>query len=537
MLKLQAYLKDHTIKELKDTFGISANQHGQYPNLYSFKYSMINSPMHEEIVQESRGIILDKDNDWAIVSFPYKKFFNYAEPYAAKIDWKTATCLEKLDGSLMTLYHYKGEWHVATSGLPDANGLFHPLLPGLTYKKVFWDVWEKLSYSLPTNTDECYMFEMMTQYNKLVCQYKRNRIVFHGARNIKTFEEKPYSYGKKLGWEVVRALPMQTLEEVLEVTATLDPLKEEGHVVVDANFNRIKIKSTEYAELSHLREGLSARRLVAVVVNNESDEFLSYFPHFDIAYNKLAEQLKKYIADLEKAYTKFSKIENIKDFVEAISDVKHKHALLAKRNKGMSFKDFFLNYNGRKLTSMMLKDLKMTEEDFKACIIEREGRLLQKTYKKAKPTIYLMEGLPGSGKSTKAKEMLADNIKLVKLSMDDLRYNLYGIKKGHHRRQKSFMTEKTVKSLERSLARTYLEAGISVIIDDTNLTYRRHRSFISLAKTCDAHFVIVSLADVPLETCLKRNAERDEEDRVPAGVIQEMHYILTQRDVKKKLKI
>ena len=43
------------------------------------------------------------------------------ESSADAIDWSTARVMEKLDGSLATLYWYKGEWHVSSSGVPDAS--------------------------------------------------------------------------------------------------------------------------------------------------------------------------------------------------------------------------------------------------------------------------------------------------------------------------------------------------------------------------------------------------------------------------------
>jgi len=52
-----------------------------------------------------RGIILDAEDDWRVVSLPYVKFFNYGESYADKtLDWTTAKVYEKLDGSMVTLY-------------------------------------------------------------------------------------------------------------------------------------------------------------------------------------------------------------------------------------------------------------------------------------------------------------------------------------------------------------------------------------------------------------------------------------------------
>lgn len=62
------------------------------------KYSQIKSDFSQPIVQECRGIILDSNN--GIVCWPFDKFFNYGECYAAKIDWSSAKVQEKIDGCL-----------------------------------------------------------------------------------------------------------------------------------------------------------------------------------------------------------------------------------------------------------------------------------------------------------------------------------------------------------------------------------------------------------------------------------------------------
>jgi len=70
-----------------------------------------------EILQ---GLILDKDNGYEPVAYPYKKFFNHNEPQgraiAEVLDWDTVTVYEKLDGQLCTVYFYDNQWHVASSG-------------------------------------------------------------------------------------------------------------------------------------------------------------------------------------------------------------------------------------------------------------------------------------------------------------------------------------------------------------------------------------------------------------------------------------
>ena len=61
-LEVQKYLRaGKTLENLKEEFGISANQHGGYKKLYSLKYDQIDSHSvrSHPIVRECRGLILD----------------------------------------------------------------------------------------------------------------------------------------------------------------------------------------------------------------------------------------------------------------------------------------------------------------------------------------------------------------------------------------------------------------------------------------------------------------------------------------------
>lgn len=98
-------------------------RHKKYENLVLFRYDQLNSSFKNAavtgdlvlmirgivLIVDARGIVLDEKNGWKIVVFPYEKFFNFNESFAAKLDWDESTIVtEKSDGSLMTLYYYDG---------------------------------------------------------------------------------------------------------------------------------------------------------------------------------------------------------------------------------------------------------------------------------------------------------------------------------------------------------------------------------------------------------------------------------------------
>lgn len=119
-------------------------------------------------------------------------------------------------------------------------------------------------------------------------------------------------------------------------------------------------------------------------------------------------------------------------------------------------------------------------------------------------TLTALRGLPASGKTTHARQMLADAEPgtLVRLNRDDLRASMHG--KAHY----VHVTEQQITIVQHGTARTMLRAGVNVVVDDTNLRARHLRALAELAWQCGAEFEVVDFCDVPLDVCLERDAAR-----------------------------
>jgi hypothetical protein len=340
-LLIQEYLSSHSLAELESAFAIPAKRHREFSNLIMLKYSQINSPMSEPVVQQCRGIILDEASDWAVVSYPFDKFFNYGEPNAAAIDWPHATVYEKLDGSLMTLYWYRDQWRVASSGTPDAGGWAHE--SGITFAELFWRTWNAMGYMLPKDTSRCYMFELMTPENRVIIPHAAARLVLIGVRDLVHFSEHDHApVAADYGWQAVNAYPLATLQDCVTAASKLTGLDGEGFVVRDTGFRRIKVKSPQYVALSHMKDTLSPRSMLEVIRKNESDEFLNYFPEIRPVYESVKAKYDQLCAELDAEYAAKKHIESQKDFALAIRSSRCSSALFALRNKkAATLRDFF----------------------------------------------------------------------------------------------------------------------------------------------------------------------------------------------------
>lgn len=115
--------------------------------------------------------------------------------------------------------------------------------------------------------------------------------------------------------------------------------------------------------------------------------------------------------------------------------------------------------------------------------------------------LYMTKGLPGSGKSTWAKDMVDKMSHHKRVNKDDLRALLDNSKwtKGNE----SFILKIRDKIIEEALAN-----GYHVICDDTNLSPKHQARMKELAHKHNAELVIKDFTDVPIEQCIANDLKR-----------------------------
>lgn len=349
-LKLQWYLRNGgNIESLERQYSIHHKRHTRYPNLVLFKYNQIESPFSEAIVREARGIILDESNNWAVVSRAFDKFFNYGEGHAASIDWSTAVVQEKVDGSLCVLYPYADEWQVQTSGMPDASGEVNQA-EGLTFKRYFWETAEKQGMLLPSKlhnglANVCYIFELTGPNNRVVVPHTEAKLTCLGARDVATGEQiAPKWAAKVVNIPAVKEFKLQSWADLEATFSAMSPLQQEGYVVVDGSFNRVKVKHPGYVALHHAKDGMTEKAFTEIIRSGETSEVLAAFPEFramfdniQFKYNDLLNQVAHDYIDLVGQYP-------LTDKAYALQAVTRRcpAALFAmRRGKTSSIREFF----------------------------------------------------------------------------------------------------------------------------------------------------------------------------------------------------
>ena len=318
-------------------------------NLLMLKYSQVDSDFNEVIVRECRGLILNEDTN-EIVSFPFTKFGNFGESYCPKIDWTTARCGEKIDGSLIKIVNVGNNLLISTNGTILASNAPIAEQIGCKYS-TFGDIvadildnileksgWQKRlqEEGLCALWEEgyTYMFELCSPWTRVVVPHKENKLYFLGKRNNETFEETYFTDDPIMSkiFDTPRVFPLKSIDECLAATKEM-PWDEEGYVVCDGKFNRIKVKSAAYCAIHHMKGNgkMSYERGIDIIRSNEISEVVTYFPEFKNHLDSLKEKLKQTLSFLEQAWANY-----------LIMDSK----LLLRKDKAIEIQRLFKSFSG-----------------------------------------------------------------------------------------------------------------------------------------------------------------------------------------------
>lgn len=249
-------------------------------SLALFKYK-IDADFSNPLVQEARGIILNLKRN-CVAAWPFRKFGNYGESYADKIDWSSARVQEKLDGSIMKLYYLYGRWELATNGTIDAMTVSNQQgynFGEMGYKTLYE---QGLDYD-KLNKNYTYIFELTSPNNQIVVPYKETTMWHIGTRNNITGKELIVD----IGMPKPKEYPLYSLDDCIAFAKTFSASEHEGFVVVDKNWNRVKVKSPDYIAAHHLKNNaiLTPRKIIDLILEGEVEEYLNYFPEAQLKFD------------------------------------------------------------------------------------------------------------------------------------------------------------------------------------------------------------------------------------------------------------
>lgn len=322
--KICCFISEHTQWKtiLKEKYGITIKENLPYA---IFNYG-IKSDFSDPIVQEARGIIINIET-LEVACWPFRKFGNYNESYADNIDWKTARVQDKIDGSIIKMWWnpVSNEWKFSTNSTINAKDAIANSMTQKTFLDVIResDNYGILAEILPViKKDYTLIFELVSPETQVVIKYDKPYLYHIGARNNITGIEAKDCY---IGIERPKEYQLRSLDDCIKAAVKLNEsengeihgIKKEGFVVVDDNWNRIKIKSPDYLMLHRLssNSNFSKERIIGMIrdkvinigdICNDFPNFTHYFKYYDFKITELEYQAKVFVDMTKRIYEEYS---------------------------------------------------------------------------------------------------------------------------------------------------------------------------------------------------------------------------------------
>ncbi len=315
------FIKDHPndwFEALHKDYGIRIKKED---SLAIFSYN-IECDFKNPIVQEARGIIIDYEKI-EVVCWPFRKFGNYTESYADPIDWNNAVVLEKVDGSIIKLWFNKKteKWQFSTNGMINADNATTDAFSNITYGSVirsavnFNDIpFDKL------DKDSTYIFELVSPQTRVVVKYDETALYHLGTRSNITGQER----NEDIFIKKPKSYKINSLEDCIKAAVELnkgcesdDEIANEGFVVVDKNWNRVKVKSPDYIMMHRLKhnDGISKKDAITTLLYIKSDVekickanplLIHIFKYYDFKLAELNHQANQMAALARSLYSEYS---------------------------------------------------------------------------------------------------------------------------------------------------------------------------------------------------------------------------------------
>lgn len=215
-------------------------------------------------------------------------------------------------------------------------------------------------YKLPTKTNYCYIFELVSPLNRIIVNYKKSDVTLHGIRCLDNLQEFSVIKFDTLNWNVVKTVKLDNnINKIIKYVNDLDGRNNEGIVICDDKFRRLKIKNKEYLRIaySYLSGNPSLKTLLKVVFEDEISEFVTYNQDKITIINEILLVLKPIKSIINNKFHKLSFIEfkSTKELAKHIENLWYKSYIFSKvRNPDTNLDNWIQKYGSKLIPHMKL---------------------------------------------------------------------------------------------------------------------------------------------------------------------------------------
>lgn len=319
-LKIQSVLRETGMspEQVGEKYGLDIDRSFD-GRLVLFNYDDLRCDRFGEVARCCRGTILE-DGTWNLVALPFFRFFNFSERPSEAFRWHGSVALEKVDGTLITLFNYEGKWRIATRGKIDATGSLP--CPETGVGTFAGAVWPLLRSKLPEPgviDPACvYVFEFVSPWNRIVRLYDEPALYLLTIRDLflgvtsEVSHELSDNVARACSWKRPRRYNVDDPDAVSQLIADL-PETEEGFVVCDPMFRRFKMKSSRYLQI-HKTLNNGKPQYWRMLMENTGEDILRLFPAYEAEYRAFKAGLDAALASADDAYARHKGATSRKEF-------------------------------------------------------------------------------------------------------------------------------------------------------------------------------------------------------------------------------
>lgn len=339
-LSVQKYLRDHNMdfEQLKSTYGIGYVFH-ESDRRVILNYSQIDSKKDCKLVEETRGLVLDRITG-QVIARAFNRFYNWGEisRIDKQFDFNNCTATHKEDGSIILVYWYNGQFHVNTRGSFGTG----EVCEGMTWRNLFNLAFDNKKLD-KLDRDHTYVFELCSRYNKVVRDYPEPKVyllsVYNNKFGVEHFDSMTDSWAETLEVERPKYVACKDILDAEKYIAEQETADKtfEGLVLRDMNNLRVKLKSASYVALHRLSNNhkLTLERAWDIIIKGEESEFLVYFPELREIFDKV----KRIRIDMQQGFTALYQsaegVDSQKEFAIMVKDSPYAAACFAMRKYGV----------------------------------------------------------------------------------------------------------------------------------------------------------------------------------------------------------
>lgn len=355
------FLKSNSLDLLESEYSVKTKT---YPKQGLIVLNYKNNRSKKSLVtKECRGLILSMD--FKVISRAFDRFFNYNECGESLRNNEECYAIEKIDGSLIKIYHFDGAWLVSTRGTAFAECN----VPGSksTYKQAVFEAlslinsgdvidvqaeerFQQFCQDCDMNMEHTYILELTGKTNRIVTEYNPHKyeLWLLGIRRNDLIGEYINPDTVKLSDKILR--PKQfiftNIKECIEQAKTLQKMQEGFVVYNQTTFEPIyKVKSPTYVNALNSVTTLTDHDIWKMIVNGECTEFAAYNPQHRQKIDQYSKDMNEYFDRAQAEYEKLrKKMTSDNDFGVFTKKKWKRLAVITFKKKAHNLHKTFLNW-------------------------------------------------------------------------------------------------------------------------------------------------------------------------------------------------